>query len=166
MARPGAQNGRPPASPVRSVFPCHVALWGSSGSLVVTDPGSGAWGFQTSQPDGELDEAQKLLKKEQVDALTLEDVIREYSIDRIDLLKLDIEGSEVEVFASSSGWIDRVDAICVELHDRFRPGCSRAFFAAVCDLPVEVRHGLSTLVVRDEKQLNAPKPRSKESVKP
>ena len=33
--------------------------------------------------------------------------------DRIDLLKLDIEGSEAEVFASSSGWIDRVDAICL-----------------------------------------------------
>jgi FkbM family methyltransferase len=150
-----------------NVIPRRAALWDSSGSVVVTDPGSGAWGFQVRQPDDENRNApRELLAKEQVDALTVDDLVREYSIDRIDLLKLDIEGSELEVLANSSGWIDRVDAICLELHDRFRPGCSRAFFTAVRDLPIEVRHGDSVLVVRDEKQLIAPGPRSAESLNP
>lgn len=126
--------------------------------MVLIDPGLDAWGFQVRQPDGDSHEAQDLLTKEQVDALTVDDLFREYAIDRIDLLKLDIEGSEAEVFASSSGWIDRVDAICLELHDRFRPGSTRAFFTAVCDLAIEVWQGENVLVVRDEKQLNAPKP--------
>ena len=140
-----------------NILPRHAALWGSSGSVGLTDPGLDAWGFRVRQPEGESHEAQDLLTTEQVDALTGEDVFREYSIDRIDLLKLDIEGSEVEVFASPSGWIKGVDAICLELHDRFRPGCSRAFFAAVGGLAIEVWHSESVLVVRDEKQLKAPK---------
>jgi FkbM family methyltransferase len=37
---------------------------------------------------------------------------------RISLLKMDIEGAEVEVFANGSlDWLDAVDAIAIELHD-------------------------------------------------
>lgn len=37
--------------------------------------------------------------------------------DRISLLKMDIEGAEVVVFGSDLDWLDRVDAIAIELHD-------------------------------------------------
>jgi len=51
--------------------------------------------------------------------------MRDFSIDHIDLLKIDIEGSEKEVFEACD-WQDRIGSAVVELHDRFRPGCSQA----------------------------------------
>jgi len=50
--------------------------------------------------------------------------MRNFSIDYIDLLKIDIEGSEKEVFEACD-WQDRLDSIVIELHDRFKPGCSQ-----------------------------------------
>jgi hypothetical protein len=44
----------------------------------------------------------------------------------VGLLKLDVEGAEVEVLASAERWIDRVDALMVEEHERYRPGCRTA----------------------------------------
>jgi hypothetical protein len=79
--------------------------------------------------------------------------MEDYKVDRVNLLKLDIEGSEKEVFSNARPWIDRVDAISIELHDRFRPGCSRAFFGAVADFPTELRRGEKILVIRDDSPL-------------
>lgn len=47
-------------------------------------------------------------------------------MDRIDVLKIDIEGSEIEVLNHSKAWIDAVKTLIIELHDRFRPGCAEA----------------------------------------
>ncbi len=140
---------------VANIIPRRAALWGSKGEVTLVDPGLEAWGFQVRQSDDESSKASSIKGDELIEALTVGEVLRDYSLDRIDLLKIDIEGSEVEVFASSSGWIERVDAICLELHDRFRPGCSRAVLGAVSDLPIESWHRESLLVVRDAKQLSA-----------
>ena len=50
----------------------------------------------------------------------------------IDILKLDIEGSEKEVFSAGfENWMPKTKVIIIELHDAMKPGCSRAVFAAV-----------------------------------
>lgn len=54
----------------------------------------------------------------------------EYDLDFIDILKMDIEGSEKNVFENAKDWIDKVGMITVELHDRICMGCSRAFYLA------------------------------------
>ena len=33
---------------------------------------------------------------------------------------------EVEVLGDNHDWLDAVDTLVIELHDRFRPGCSAA----------------------------------------
>jgi FkbM family methyltransferase len=43
---------------------------------------------------------------------------KEHGIESIDLLKMDIEGGEKDVLEKSLGWIDSVDTMTVELHDR------------------------------------------------
>jgi len=40
-----------------------------------------------------------------------------FGFDRISLLKMDIEGAETIVFQGDVDWLDRVDAIAIELHD-------------------------------------------------
>lgn len=50
----------------------------------------------------------------------------------IDVLKMDIEGGELEVFtANAAEWLPKVRVLMVELHDRLRPGCAEAFYAAI-----------------------------------
>jgi hypothetical protein len=48
--------------------------------------------------------------------------MRETGIETIDLLKVDIEDGEEEVFAARD-WIKKVRIIAIELDDRIRPGC-------------------------------------------
>ena len=62
----------------------------------------------------------------------------------IDLLKVDIERSELEVFgATSSSWLSNVRNICIELHGA---DCSEVFFRALHDFDYDMaRSGELTL---------------------
>lgn len=123
-----------------------AALWSSSGHVALGAAPLGHDSFRVDGPpiDGPSNDGSQI-----VEAISVIDVLDAFNLDRINLLKVDIEGSEIEVFSSSEGWIGRVDAICLELHDRFRPGCSRAFYGAVTQFPVERHRGENVLVCRD-----------------
>jgi Methyltransferase FkbM domain len=47
--------------------------------------------------------------------LTMDDLFRRHSIESVDLIKLDIEGSEFALF-DSADWLQRVSAIAMEVH--------------------------------------------------
>ncbi len=64
------------------------------------------------------------------DTITVTDIMREAKADKIDLLKLDIEGAERELFRNSP-WLKDVGQIVIELHDRYKRDCSRSFYKAV-----------------------------------
>ena len=50
----------------------------------------------------------------------------------IDILKMDIEGSEKEVFSSNYAyWLPRTRCIIIEIHDFMRAGSSNAVFATM-----------------------------------
>jgi FkbM family methyltransferase len=70
-----------------------------------------------------------------VDATSIPDLMRQHDIDTIDLLKIDIEGSEVELFEDSGAvqWLPHVRAILIETHDFFRPGSALAVRQRVGD---------------------------------
>ncbi|OON81411.1 FkbM family methyltransferase [Streptomyces tsukubensis] len=55
-------------------------------------------------------------------ALTVGDLLDKHGLDRIDLLKMDIEGGEAQVLAQVEPWMDRVDRIVVEIHDKYIDG--------------------------------------------
>jgi FkbM family methyltransferase len=129
-----------------NVHAVHAAVWRESGMISLTDPGNGEWGFQVDDqpgtPDGKL-----------VRAVTVEELIKEFNLDRVDLLKVDVEGSEKEIFAAAGSWLPAVDVICIELHDRFKAGCSRSFFTAVGEFPIELRRNEDVLVARADSPL-------------
>jgi FkbM family methyltransferase len=140
----------------KNIEPVHAALWGQSGWLTLADPGHGAWSHQVREKRDMIHDNNQRINgnnSQLVRAITLSDVIRDYEIDRIDLLKLDIEGSEREVFSDYDSWIGQVDSILMELHDRFRTGCSRSFFKAVDEFPVELWRGENVLVMRNDSPL-------------
>lgn len=134
----------------KNIHYVHGALWAESGSVCLMDPGEGAWSLRLLESAHSTIAARSNLpaSSTSVRAVTITDIMREYDLKKIDLLKIDVEGSEREIFASADSWMDSVHAICVELHDRFNAGCSRAFFKAVEDFPIECWHGEDVLVMR------------------
>lgn len=76
-----------------------------------------------------------------VPALSIVDVIRRSEFERVDLLKVDIEGAEVELFSGDLSWLNRVDAIMIELHGEL----NEADFAAIVGkYGLEYQKGKST----------------------
>lgn len=52
--------------------------------------------------------------------LTMERIIDISGFDSIDLVKVDIEGAEVQLFQGETGWLDKVKAIAIEFHGNSR----------------------------------------------
>jgi FkbM family methyltransferase len=83
-------------------------------------------------------------------AVSVATLLNEAGWTQCDLLKLDIEGGELELFDhAEQGWMDRIRTIAVELHDRMRPGCGHAFFRAASRAPRNYEvHGYLVIATR------------------
>jgi FkbM family methyltransferase len=123
-------------APYKTITPIHAALWREDGEVCL--------GASNAHPKG----AFQVVKDggQRVRAVTMETVMRETGIDSIDLLKVDVEGAEIEVFESCP-WIRKVQVLAIELHDRVRPGCTLAVKNATKDFQC-TPHGEVTLFYR------------------
>ena len=96
-----------------------AAIWPSDGvvSFVEHDEsneGLGAWGYRTET----LTEGAEA----SVSAISIPTLMNQFSMDFIDILKVDIEGAEYELFEKDyESWLDKVGLIIIETHDRFKP---------------------------------------------
>src|SRR6185312_2174130 len=64
--------------------------------------------------------------------ITIDKILADSGFPKIDLLKIDIEGTEKEVFKENyKKWIDKVDVFIIELHDRIVPGCRLSYYTAM-----------------------------------
>jgi FkbM family methyltransferase len=134
---------------VKNVAPFpHVSCWrkalvGTPRTVDIVDTGEGFWAFQAAPPGSE-----RRPHVDEVDGVTVSDVMRTCGWEHVDLLKLDIEGSEKEVFEAARPWIDKVDVIVAELHDALRRGCSLAFYTATASFRREFHKGENVFIVR------------------
>jgi FkbM family methyltransferase len=104
------------AKPYSSIIPIHAALWNRNGTIVVSSPQGrhgGHYAFVTHD-SGE---------GTTIPAVTMKSLMEELKIATIDIAKIDIEGAEIEVFKDSE-WLRSIRSVMIELHDRFRPGCT------------------------------------------
>lgn len=66
-----------------------------------------------------------------IPAYSISSIMQEMNWSTIDLLKLDIEGSEKEVFEKNyESWLPHTKMIVVEVHDHMRKGAAKSVFAA------------------------------------
>jgi len=77
--------------------------------------------------------------KETVRQITLQRLMRECSIERIDLLKLDCEGAEWDILPSCGELFPRIDQICMEFHPR-EDWTGARLAAWLRDFGYQVRH--------------------------
>lgn len=67
-----------------------------------------------------------------IKAITITEILRQFNYNQIDILKIDIEGAEKELFSENyKDWLGKVDVLIIELHDRMKKGCSDSFYSAV-----------------------------------
>lgn len=122
---PDAANFRMLERNIEGLADIHLVragVWYRTGTLGMDRIGSGTAAYRTmeAKAGGE------------VEAVTIPQLMERYDMSHVDILKVDIEGSELELFSLGDlGWLDKVTTIAVELHDRFKPGCGDAFFAAL-----------------------------------
>lgn len=112
------------AAPYPNISPVNAALWNADGLVNILDNGLGSWGFVTESIGADSNQD----PSSHVRAMTMVTLFASCRLTTIDLLKIDIEGAEKEVFESAGSWINQVDALMVELHDRLKEGCSRSFY--------------------------------------
>lgn len=106
------------------VFMVNRALWSETVSLSFIESESKQFGSKVPN-EGQAHSAK-------IESITISEVLKDYNYPYIDLLKIDIEGSEKELFENNfSTWLIKTKYIVIELHDRFKPGCAKAFFNAL-----------------------------------
>ena len=119
--------------PYPSIVPVHAALWSRDGEIGIGAPGRsrdarGKDAFVTCEG-----------AEVRVRAVTLQTLMREMQIGSVDVLKMDIEGAEKEVFEACD-WMPSVRCLMIELHDRLKPGCSGAVNSATRGFSQVQRH--------------------------
>lgn len=128
----------------------HGAVWSRPATLqVLRHVGEGGeWATQVS----ELNDVERTAMC--VQAWDVGSLIDVGGASAADLLKVDIERSELSVFgASSRSWLPRVKNICIELHGR---ACEEAFFAALKDFDYELGHSGELTICRSIHHRKAP----------
>lgn len=129
-----------------NIMPIHAALWHKNEEINLIDPGLGKWGFMTEMKNSPEHLSGNTCST--VEAMTLDKIMKDNNLDKIDILKIDIEGAEREVFSDSSAWIDKVDSIIIELHERMKAGCNRSFYCGSNGFDKEWRQGENVYLSR------------------
>ena len=114
------------------------ALWHTNTILKISNPNDYKFSFRVEESVG----------SQEVLSITIEELMEQYELPFIDILKMDIEGAEKEVFSSQPNWLSRVGMIAIELHDKIKAGCSRSFYTAIDPLvKKEYRKGENVFIV-------------------
>jgi len=139
-------------APYERIVPIHAALWSDNGVVSLVDPGLGSVGFRTQNVEPNAPSGAGY----PVPAVTVDRLMEAHGMERVDVLKMDIEGAEKEVFATSSKWINSVGVLIAELHDRYKPGCQDSFFRATEGFESRFRHHGTIFVAERSEPLGGP----------
>lgn len=115
------------------------AVWTRVAKLALSRAGDGrSWAITVTEPEEEPATVQCW------DIPTLLSTAR---FEEVDLLKIDIEGSERVLFEHScEGWLPSVRNLSIELHGK---SCEESFFDAMSDFDYEIDHSGELLVCRN-----------------
>ena len=129
--------------PYEWITPVQAALWHKDSYIRIVNKNVHQWAFEVEESSPTDSEA--------ILGVSITTVMKKYSFQHIDLLKLDIEGSEKELFSEHfQAWIPFTKYILVELHDWLRPGASKAVFKAIAENDFDVTLVNGMLLMRNK----------------
>lgn len=109
---------------LKNVTPIKAALWSNSSNLYIDNPDAQSWSFRFSERESQNE-------SESIQAVTVSELINQYELGFVDILKIDIEGGEKEVFSHNTDWISDVNTIYIEIHDWIVSGSAKQIFRAM-----------------------------------
>jgi FkbM family methyltransferase len=123
------------------------ALWTTSADLVIENSTAESWAFRVVEAPSSTDRSFK--------GFTVADILRRSGKQQIDLLKLDVEGSEKQLFSSNyESWIGHVRNLVIEVHDH---DCRDAVFTATNGHGFTISQSGAHIVIKKGASQNQPK---------
>jgi FkbM family methyltransferase len=117
--------------PYPQITGLNMALWHHPSWVRIRDGAPGTMSFTVEECGKDTPGA--------IPATSLKEVMSQHGFDRIDLLKMDIEGSEKNILLHDyDDWLSRTNAFIIELHDDLQAGCSSAWLNAVINYPFRI----------------------------
>jgi FkbM family methyltransferase len=100
------------------------AVWSTNARLRIRQPHAAANAFQVDEDT-----------RGNIEGISIDEVMRRHRLPRIDLLKIDIEGSEKSVLSHPGvkNWLPSIGMILIETHDRMVPGCTQVVDRALAN---------------------------------
>jgi len=97
-----------------------AGLWYKEERIDIQNPDSLAASFMVeANPDSSIR------------GLTIDTILADKKWKVIDILKMDIEGAEKEIFSHNADWLKQVRLLIIELHDNYKENCTKTFFKAL-----------------------------------
>lgn len=96
---------------IKSIKPLQNGLWSKDVNLIIDNPTDEKMSFRTRE----------VVYNEKFDiaGVSVESLLKKYSIEIIDIFKIDIERAEIEIFSKNvENWIKKVKWIVIELHGK------------------------------------------------
>ena len=113
-------------STYKNIEVIHAGLWNKTIDLQI----------EAGQEDGfvvkEIKNTAGVSKENLSKGISIPEILSKYNMPHVDFLKLNIEGSEKEVFAENyKNWLPNAKVMLIELHDGKNAGCSHTVFSTV-----------------------------------
>lgn len=114
-------------APYKNISVENAAVWSKEMSVVITNENS------TLSAGFMVGETKDLLSDEAIPAITIYSLMKKYNWSDIDIVKLDVEGAEKEIFANDQAfeWLSKTKLLIIELHDNSVANCSKYFYKAL-----------------------------------
>jgi len=129
------------ASGYKNIHALNYGIWNKATSLEVIDRGEGAWAFVVNEVPKNTQGA--------IEAISISAIKQQFNLEKIDVLKIDIEGSEKELFEKGTAdWLPFVKTMVLELHDVVKKGCTASLINALQPFDYSLEPFCESIVVR------------------
>lgn len=120
-------------SKYQQIYATKGAVYSETKEINVIDVNLGEWGMVIGDTKDET--APKVM------AYSMNDLFKLWKLEDkcIDIMKIDIEGSEKELFEVDTSWLNKVKVLFIETHDRMKKGTSKAVFQKLVNYDFEMQ---------------------------
>ena len=111
------------------------AIWNNSNGVYISNRDK-IYGHSGKANPAKYEVGETIVEgEEMIESTTLSQFVEDMKIECIDILKIDIQGAEIEAFEDWKLWLPKVRLLFIETHDLFRNGCSKKVFESIaqCD---------------------------------
>lgn len=108
------------------------AVWDKVTKLCISNRKDAIWDNGTLNAGKYIVSEGEIEGETLVPTYTIDNIMENYNMDKIDILKMDVEGAEREIFAGNyEKWLPKVKILMLEHHDFYKPGATKSLFKAI-----------------------------------